>query len=74
MTCDEVKKKVATNTGHGHVWDRPDGRKARCGGPGICDPCSRDLAWLTQQASHCEVAQETKVEFDKQERPDDVQE
>lgn len=28
------------NTGHGHVFPRPDGVKARCGGPGICTRCS----------------------------------
>lgn len=28
------------NTGHGHVYPRPDGVKARCGGPGICSVCS----------------------------------
>lgn len=28
------------NTGHGHVFPRPDGVKARCGGPGICMECS----------------------------------
>lgn len=22
-----------SNTGHGHVWERPDGVKMRCGGP-----------------------------------------
>lgn len=32
------------NTGHGHVWPRPDGVKARCGGPGMCSECSRDQA------------------------------
>ena len=31
-----------TNTGHGHVWERPDGVKMRCGGPGICAVCSQD--------------------------------
>jgi len=31
-----------TNSGHGHVWERPDGAKARCGGPGLCAQCSRD--------------------------------
>ena len=34
------------NTGHGHVRPRPDGVKARCGGPGICAECSRDRAEL----------------------------
>lgn len=32
------------NTGHGHVFKRPDGVKARCGGPGVCAECSTDLA------------------------------
>lgn len=35
-----------TNTGHGHVWARPDGVKARCGGPGICKQCSLDAGRL----------------------------
>ena len=38
------------NTGHGHVFPRPDGLKARCGGPGLCSECSRDLARKNQQA------------------------
>lgn len=33
-----------TNTGHGHVWERPDGLKARCGGPGACAECVADAA------------------------------
>ena len=32
------------NTGHGHVWPRPDGVKARCGGPGLCKECSAQQA------------------------------
>ncbi|AZW31527.1 hypothetical protein L506_2297 [Bordetella bronchiseptica GA96-01] len=36
--------KTGTNSGHGHVWDRPDGLKAKCGGPGFCSQCSRDQA------------------------------
>lgn len=41
-----------TNTGHGHVWRRPDGVRARCGGPGACGQCSRDAArWLADQIS-----------------------
>lgn len=31
------------NTGHGHVFPRPDGVKARCGGPGLCAECARDF-------------------------------
>lgn len=30
--------------GHGHVRPRPDGVKARCGGPGLCPRCARELA------------------------------
>lgn len=30
------------NTGHGHVRSRPDGVRARCGGPGICLECSQE--------------------------------
>lgn len=32
------------NTGHGHVWKRPDGLVARCGGPALCAECARDAA------------------------------
>lgn len=35
-----------TNEGHGHVWARPDGMLARCGGPGMCKICSADAATL----------------------------
>jgi hypothetical protein len=31
-------------SGHGHVTPNADGSKARCGGPGICAECSRELA------------------------------
>lgn len=30
------------NEGHGHVYPRPDGVRARCGGPTICVECSGD--------------------------------
>lgn len=29
---------------HGHVKPRADGKRARCGGPGVCDQCSREQA------------------------------
>jgi hypothetical protein len=38
--------KPGTNTGHGHVWPRPDGIKARCGGPPFCTVCITDLIAL----------------------------
>lgn len=30
------------NTGHGHVNPRPDGMRARCGGPAICSVCASE--------------------------------
>lgn len=36
------------NTGHGHVRPRPDGVRARCGGPGVCKECSREKAAMSQ--------------------------
>lgn len=30
------------NTGHGHVFPRPDGVRSRCGGPATCDDCHAD--------------------------------
>lgn len=35
-----------SNTGHGIVWERPDGTRNLCGGPMRCRECSRDLASL----------------------------
>lgn len=32
----------SANEGHGHVRPRPDGVRARCGGPGICSACSHE--------------------------------
>jgi len=39
------------NVGHGHVFPRPDGVKARCGGPVICAECARDAARKAVQDS-----------------------
>jgi hypothetical protein len=33
---------------HGHVVARPDGFKARCGGPGLCSVCQAEKAALYQ--------------------------
>jgi len=38
---DEVRV-PGTNTGHGHVWKRPDGKVYRCGGPRMCKKCAAD--------------------------------
>ena len=34
--------RIGGNSGHGHAWTRPDGMRARCGGPSRCDECSYD--------------------------------
>ena len=34
------------NFGHGHVHPRPDGVKARCGGPALCSECAVEQARL----------------------------
>jgi len=38
-----IAERYGSNSGHGHVWDRPDGVKARCGGPVLCKDCRRDM-------------------------------
>ena len=38
--------RINTNAGHGHAWERPDGHKARCGGPRICPMCAEDAAMV----------------------------
>jgi len=40
--ADDRATDWGTNTGHGHVWKRPDGLMVRCGGPSICTICARD--------------------------------
>lgn len=34
------------NSGHGHVYLRPDGVRMRCGGPYMCGQCSKDMERL----------------------------
>ncbi|QGJ90136.1 hypothetical protein HWC80_gp076 [Mycobacterium phage Indlulamithi] len=41
--------------GHGHVVPRPDGMKARCGGPGMCAECSREQAQLNDPINVAEA-------------------
>jgi hypothetical protein len=36
-----------TNTGHGHVWPRPDGSRVLCGGIGLCAECRVDSETLS---------------------------
>lgn len=44
------------NEGHGHVVPRPDGVKARCGGPAFCRVCQREKAAPALQAAENEDA------------------
>jgi hypothetical protein len=37
------------NEGHGHVYLRPDNERERCGGPALCNECSRDLMRLMDE-------------------------
>lgn len=41
---DPKDSTLVANSGHGHVRPRPDGVKARCGGPAICSECALELA------------------------------
>jgi len=45
------------NQGHGHVTPRPDGVKARCGGPSFCEVCQRERAALSAPSQAAEHAQ-----------------
>ncbi len=48
---DRIKRHRGNlNSGHGHVWERPDGMKARCGGAGLCKECSADLNVVREPA------------------------
>lgn len=38
-----------TSTGHGHVWPRADGVKARCEGAAFCKLCRNDRDWIIKQ-------------------------
>lgn len=38
------------NEGHGHVVPRPDGAKARCGGPAMCRVCQAEQAAMLAAA------------------------
>lgn len=35
--------RIGTNSGHGHVWNRPDRKRKMCGGPAMCNECAEDL-------------------------------
>ena len=39
----ELEQLKRASTGHGHVYPRADGTRARCGGPMLCSECARDF-------------------------------
>lgn len=39
------------NSGHGHVVPRPDGAKARCGGPALCNVCAVEAAQIRAETN-----------------------
>lgn len=53
--CEGSNPRIGTNSGHGHVWKRPDGRRMRCGGPGMCSECSADALLLPKPADTATV-------------------
>lgn len=44
-------QRIGTNSGHGYAWPRPDGVKAKCGGPGLCQQCAADAAMVARWRS-----------------------
>lgn len=60
-----------TNSGHGHVWKRPDGWRLDCGGPAMCEDCADDQATVQERAKimtdRCssETARATKTVYVK---------
>lgn len=48
----KTENKANTNTGHGHVWQRPDGIKHRCGGVAMCKECQKDAASIQMKTEN----------------------
>lgn len=53
------------NSGHGHVYVRPDRERARCGGPRMCRQCQGDLA---RKTAELDQAAEPEPDFSDAER------
>lgn len=64
MTGTEGKVTQEMNTGHGHVFPRPDGFKARCGGPGLCPECANDSMRQRNGATARKRIEETEAVSD----------
>lgn len=47
---DAMTDPANPNSGHGHVFPRPDRARARCGGPRLCRQCAGDLARAQSEA------------------------
>jgi hypothetical protein len=47
---------IFANTGHGHVRQRPDGFRMRCGGPGLCAVCQREASGVLFSPNDPDVA------------------
>lgn len=52
MGVEALSERIGTNSGHGHVWPRPDGVKMRCGGPAMCRECGADAAIVAAAKGH----------------------
>lgn len=65
MPLEHTYDKSQQNTGHGHVRPRPDGVKARCGGPGRCTLCSREQAAAAATADPRPAAAEDVADRDR---------
>lgn len=50
--------------GHGHVFRRPDGSKAGCGGPGVCAVCDVDLARFAETRDAAPIAGRFRAELE----------
>ncbi len=50
------------NQGHGHVKPRPDGSRARCGGPALCNVCAKEKAAFDIENKVLETIDDTGLE------------
>lgn len=49
-----------SDTGHGHVYPRKDGLRARCGGPALCPQCAKDAVRKATEAAQAAADKEAK--------------
>lgn len=56
---------IGTNQGHGHVWPRPDGMKAKCGGPVLCRTCAAEASLVERwrrSGAHSPAAEQGPID------------